>query len=188
MRSRRRLIAAIAAATLMTGLIMGADPATAAPPTTFVEPIDRTSTDADFCGTDLSVEIVEEGEVRTQLTERRGEGYFSISQRMELTFTNTGTGATITARDTSRFKDLRVTDNGDGTLSVIHFGTGLFMVYDADGRIIGKDTGQSRFETVLGDNGTPDDYFDDTFISQEVILGSTGTNDDFCEVALDALT
>lgn len=188
MRRPRRSTTGVAIATLTAGLLLGASSATAAPPSRITEPIDFTFTDDDFCGAGLSVEIVGNGEERVQVAERRGETYFSAHVRLELTFTNTATGATITTRDVSRFRDLHVTDNGDGTLTIVNFGTGFFMVYDSDGRIIGKNTGQSRFETTIDLNGTPDDFEDDTLISEELILGSTGTNDDFCEVAVSALT
>ena len=188
MRRSRRSTTGVAIAALTAGLLLGASSATAAPPSRITEPIDFTFTDDDFCGAGLSVEIVGDGEERVQVAERRGETYFSAHVRLELTFTNTATGATITTREVTRFKDLHVTDNGDGTLTIVNFGTGFFMLYDSDGRIIGKDTGQSRFETTIDLNGTPDDFEDDTLISEELILGSTGTNDDFCEVAVSALT
>jgi hypothetical protein len=187
MRRPRRSSTGVAIAALTTGLLLGASPAIAAPPTRITEPIDFTFTDDDFCGEGLSVEIVGDGEERVHVAERRGETYFSAHVRLEQTFTNTATGATFTTREVSRFRDLHVTNNGDGTLTVVNFGTGLFMMYGADGRIIGKGTGQSRFETTIDLNGTPDDFDDDTVVSEELILGSTGTNDDFCEVAVDAL-
>ena len=62
------------------------------------------------------------------------------------------------------------------------------MVYDSDGRIIAKNTGQSRLESTVDLNGTPDDFDDDILIVEELVLGSTGTNDDFCDAAVSALT
>jgi hypothetical protein len=188
MRRPRRSTAGVAVSALTASLLLTAGPATAAPPTRITEPIDFTFTDTDFCGTGQSVEIVGEGEERVQVAQRRGQTYFSARVRLEQTFSNTATGATITTREVSRFRDLHITDNGDGTLTIVNFGTGFFMMYDADGRIIGKNTGQSRFETRIDLNGTPDDFDDDTVISDELILGSTGTNDDFCEAAVSALT
>lgn len=188
MRRPRRLFTRVAIAALSAGLLLVAAPATAAPPSHITEPIDFTFMDEDFCGAGFSVEIVGAGEERVQVAERRGETYFSSHVRLEQTYTSTVTGATITSREVTRSKDLHITDNGDGTLTIANFGTGFFMVYDSDGRIIGKGTGQSRFETVLDLNGTPDNFDDDRLISEDLILGSTGTNDDFCEVAVNALT
>jgi hypothetical protein len=184
----RRSPTGVATAALTVGLLLGAAPASAAPPSRITEPIDFTFTDDNYCDAGLSVEIVGDGEEQVLLTQRRGETYFSARVRLELTYTNTATGATITARETSRIKDLHITNNGDGTLTIENFGTGFFMVYDSEGRIIGKNTGQSRFETTIDLNGTPDDFEDDTVISEELILGSTGTNDDICEVVVSALT
>lgn len=176
-------------AALATSLLIGGSPASAVAPTRITEPIDFSFTEDDFCDVaGLSVHAVWVGEERVQVAQRRGQTYFSAHLRLERTLTNTATGATITTRDVSSFRDLHVTDNGDGTLTVVNFGTGFFMVYDSDGRIIGKNTGQSRFETTIDLNGTPDDFDDDSVISDELILGSTGTNDDFCQVAVDALT
>jgi hypothetical protein len=188
MRSSRRSAAGVAIAALTAGSLLGTSPASAAPPTRITEPINFTFTDNDFCGTGMSVEVVGDGEERVHVAQRRGETYFAAHVRLEQTLTNTATGATITTREISRFRDLHITDNGDGTLTIVNFGTGFFMMYDASGRIIGKGTGQSRFKTIIDLNGTPDDFEDDTLISEELILGSTGTNDDFCEVAVSALT
>ena len=173
---------------MTAGSILGASPATAAAPVSFTQPIEFTFTDEDFCDIGLEVEIVGDGEERVHMAQRRGETYFSSHVTLEQTFTNTATGATITTREVSRFKDLHITDNGDGTLTITNFGTGFFMMYDSDGKIIGKNTGQSRFETVIDLNGTPDNFDDDILVSEVPILGSTGTNDSFCEVAVGALT
>lgn len=184
---RRATCAALAV--LTAGLLLGTSPATAAPPSRITEPIDYTFLDPELCGVEgLSVEIVGEGKEIVTVRNRRGETYFSSHVRIGQTYTNTDTGATMTTREISSYRDLHITDNGDGTLTVVFFGTGFAMVYDADGRIIGKNTGQSRFEVLLDLNGTPDDFDDDTVISEDLILGSTGTNDDFCEVAIGALT
>ncbi len=190
MRSPRRSFAGIAAvAALTAGMVLNGGPASAAPPTKITEPIDFTFVDEDFCGAaGLTVEEAGKGELRGQIAQRRGETYFSAHRTLTVTFTNTATGAFFTLRDITRVNELRVTDNGDGTITVLSFGTGFSMMYGPDGRIIGKNTGQSRFETVIDDNGTPANVDDDTLISDELVLGSTGTNDDFCEVALSALT
>lgn len=143
----------------------------------------------DFCGeSGLTVEIVGTGEFRLQIAQRRGETYFSSHVRRTTTLTNTATGAFITTRQITRGNELRITDNDDGTITILFLETGFFMTYGPDGRIIGKDTGQSRLEAVIDENGTPENPDDDTLVSEEPVRDSTGTNDDFCEVALSALT
>jgi hypothetical protein len=190
MKNPRRF-AGVAIAALATGLLLGASPATAAEPDRFTEPLDDTFMAEDFCDIDgLTVEIVRSGEEAVQLMKRgpNSPTYWSSHVTIESVFTNTATGAFFTTREVTHFKDLHVTDNGDGTLTAENFGTGFAMMFGPDGRIIGKDTGQTRWESIIDLNGTPDDFSDDEVISEEVLLGSTGTNDDFCAVAVDALT
>ena len=186
-----RLFAGVAMGALATGLLLGASPATAAPPERFTDPIDGTFMVDDFCDIEgLTVEIVRSGEETGQVM-RRGSNspaYFLSHVSIESVFTNTETGAFFTTRENSSFKDVHVTDNGDGTVTSVNFGTGFAMMFGPDGRIIGKDTGQTRWESVIDLKGTPDDFDDDVVTSEEVLLGSTGTNSDFCAVAADALT
>ena len=190
MKSPRRFTD-VAIAALATGLLLGASPATAAAPERFTDPIDFTDTVDDFCGIEgLAVEIVSSGEETGQVMKRgrNSPAYFLSHVTVESVFTNTETGAFFTTRERSSFRDVHVTDNGDGTVTSVNFGTGFAMMFGPDGRIIGKNTGQTRWESVIDLNGTPDYFDDDVVTSEEVLLGSTGTNDDFCEVAEDALT
>jgi hypothetical protein len=83
-------------------------------------------------------------------------------------------------------KDLHVTDNGDGTVTVLIVATGNAVLYGPDGRAIARNPGQTRLEIVFDDNGTPDDPFDDIEVSRQVVKGSTGRTDDFCEAAVPA--
>ena len=83
-------------------------------------------------------------------------------------------------------KDLSVTDNGDGTLTVIQLSTGNATVYNSSGKAIGRNPGQVRFEFVVDHNGTPDPT-DDILLSETLVKGSTGRSDDFCEVVVPAL-
>ena len=84
-------------------------------------------------------------------------------------------------------KDLRVTDNGDGTLTILILSTGNAVIYNSDGKAIGRNPGQVRFELLVDHGGTPSDPSDDTEISFEQVKGSTGRTDDFCEVVVPAL-
>jgi hypothetical protein len=85
-------------------------------------------------------------------------------------------------------KDLRVTDNGDGTLTILILSTGNAVIYNSDGKAIGRNPGQVRFELVVDHGGTPTDPSDDTEISFELVKESTGRTDDFCEVVVPALS
>jgi len=83
-------------------------------------------------------------------------------------------------------RDLKVTDNGDGTLTIIVLSTGSAKWFGPDGELVFNEPGQIRFELLVDDNGTPTDPFDDgetEFVG--LVKGSTGRNDteghDSCE-------
>ena len=97
-------------------------------------------------------------------------------------------GNFVTHHDAVLNKDLSVTDNGDGTLTVILLSTGNATIYDASGKAIGRNPGQVRIEFVVDHAGTPEFPPDDILLSETVIKGSTGRSDDFCEVVVPALT
>lgn len=59
----------------------------------------------------------------------------------------------------------------------------------ADGKAIGKDTGQVRFELLIDHGGTPSDPFDDEVIAElGTVKEPTGRNGDFCATVVPALT
>jgi hypothetical protein len=63
-------------------------------------------------------------------------------------------GKTVTFVTKAINKDLKVADNGDGTLTLVMLMTGNAVLY-ADGKSIGSDTGQVRIELLIDDSGTP---------------------------------
>ena len=58
-------------------------------------------------------------------------------------------------------KDLKIVDNGDGTLTITQLLTGPSTVYGENGKAIARDPGQVRFLIVVDTNGTPGDPEDD---------------------------
>ena len=85
-------------------------------------------------------------------------------------------------------KDLKATDNGDGTLTILVLSTGNDVVYGSDGEAIARNPGQVRIEVLIDDGGTPTDPSDDEFIADlGLVKGSTGRNDDFCAAVTAAL-
>ena len=92
-------------------------------------------------------------------------------------------------RDHNRIisKDLNVTDNGDGTLTIIFFQTGNSVLYGPDGKAIARNPGRP-----IGSSSTmcvrPSIPKTTRRISFELIKGSTGRSDDFCAAAVDVLT
>jgi hypothetical protein len=80
-------------------------------------------------------------------------------------------------------RDHRVTDNGDGTLTILVKFTGRSF-YALDGRRLFVDAGKGTFEVLIDHGGTPSDPSDDEFLE---FLGGTepvGRSDtsgrDFC--------
>jgi hypothetical protein len=96
-------------------------------------------------------------------------------------------GKTVTFVTKAINKDLKVADNGDGTLTLVMLVTGNAVLY-AYGKSIGSDTGQVRIELLIDDSGTPTDPFDDeVIVDLGVVKEPTGRNDDFCATVVPAL-
>jgi hypothetical protein len=96
-------------------------------------------------------------------------------------------GKTVTFVTKAINKDLKVADNGDGTLTLVMLMTGNAVLY-ADGKSIGSDTGQVRIELLIDDSGTPTDPFDDeVIVDLGVVKEPTGRNDGFCATVVPAL-
>ena len=152
-----------------------------------------TFVDEDFCGAGLTVD----GDVcrGRQVPCSSGIGpmdsqYFLEHVKVTVVFTNRANSETVTLEVTrSVNKDLRVTDNGDGTLTILNLRTGNDVYYGPDGNVIARDPGQIRVEIHVDHSGTPTDPSDDVFLTErELVKGSTGRSDDFCEAAVLALS
>jgi hypothetical protein len=143
-----------------------------------------------FCGTDMVVEshLIVDGTTTIRPRGRDGLIYFANRLRITETFTNVDNRNFVVSTVNLIDKDLRVTDNGDGTLTILILSTGNAVIYNSDGKAIGRNPGQVRFELVVDHGGTPSDPSDDTEISFEQVKESTGRTDDFCEVVVPALS
>lgn len=136
--------------------------------------------DENFCGAGLAVAFgfKVDGRYQVKTRGRDGVGYYMDHVRVVAEFTDLATGKT--AKDiqpNTLSKDLKVTDNGDGTLTLIVLLTGGARTYGDDGKLIAKNDGQVRFRIVVDA-----ETFEE--LSRELIFGSTGTNDDFCTAVL----
>jgi hypothetical protein len=146
----------------------------------------------DFCdvpGMNVEVELTLDGRVQAVGHGPDRIAYFLQPAAATRVFTNPATGKSI--HDSSKFieKDLRVTDNGDGTLTILILTTGNAVLYDATDRVIARNPGQTRFEILVDHGGTPANPFDDEFLAElGVVKGSTGRSDDFCAAAVPALS
>ena len=114
-----------------------------------------------------------------------GLAYGGAQIRGRETYTNLANGHTFDIKFASAFRDLRVTDNGDGTLTILQQAAGGFVVSGSHSQIVLRDPGMNRVEFRVDHAGTPTDPSDDEEIegSFRVVKESTGRNDtgDFCE-------
>ena len=148
--------------------------------------------DHDFCdvaGLDVQGDFVFDNRFLINPHGPDGLIYFHENYHVTTVFTNLANGNTVTSVERAIGKDLRVTDNGDGTLTILQLLTGFATVYGSDGKAIGRNPGQVRFEFMVDHGGTPTDPSDDVFVegSEHMVKGSTGRSDDFCETAVPAL-
>jgi hypothetical protein len=157
----------------------------AGPPTRDVS-VDSWDYEEDLCG--LTVRVRGENSERLLINGHGPDGiaYFGLRVRGSNSFTNVANGKTYSGRWVINDKDLKVTDNGDGTLTILALATGNSQWFDASGKLLFADPGQTRYELLIDHGGTPADPEDDTFLEDlGVVKGSTGRNDleghDFCD-------
>jgi hypothetical protein len=149
--------------------------------------------ETDFCGvTGLTVEFarIVDGRVHAVPHGRDQLAYFGAKIEQTETVTNVADDDKfVTSSSVFIDKDLRVTDNGDGTLTLLILTTGNAVLYGSDGKAIARNPGQTRVEILIDHGGTPTDPSDDEFLEfLGVVKESTGRTDDFCEAAVPLLT
>jgi hypothetical protein len=150
-----------------------------------------TEVEADFCdvpGLTVQFDVVVDGRFLVNPHGPDGLVYGKENIRSSAVGTNLANGKFITTKANFIGKDLKVTDNGDGTLTILTLATGNEAAFGMDGKAIARNPGQVRFELLIDHNGTPTDPTDDEFLAGELVKGSTGRNDDFCEAAVPALS
>jgi hypothetical protein len=150
-----------------------------------------TFVDEDFCGAGLTVDgtFVTDGSLLVVPHGPDGLAYFLEHISVTVVYTNRANGKTVTLTVVRVTHDLRVTDNGDGTLTILVLATGNDVFYGPDGKAIGRNPGQIRFEILVDHGGTPTDPSDDEFLADlGIVKGSTGRSDDFCEAVVPALS
>jgi hypothetical protein len=149
--------------------------------------------ETDFCGvTGLTVEFarVVDGRAHAVPHGRDQLAYFGAKIEQTETVTNVADDDKfVTSSSVFIDKDLRVTDNGDGTLTLLILTTGNAVLYGPDGKAIARNPGQIRVEILIDHGGTPTDPSDDEFLEfLGVVKESTGRTDDYCEAAVPLLT
>ena len=147
--------------------------------------------DVNVCGLDVVRSIDDRGSFLGKARGSDGLYYGGVRIHFSTSWTNPDNDKTITLKTNYIDKDLKVTDNGDGTLTVIGLATGGEIIFGPDGKLILRNPGQIRYQLLVSQNGTPNDPSDDYVIDDlGVIFGSTGLNEswepDFC-TAFNAL-
>jgi hypothetical protein len=139
----------------------------------------------ELCGLAVQHDFDVTGSYRLVAQGRDGLAYFGENQHGVESWTNVATGKSFGHRFAVSTRDTKVTDNGDGTLTIENQGQGSDTYFDDDGNTLFRDPGQTRFVFVVDHGGTPSDPDDDELLSFEVRRDSTGRNDtegrDFCE-------
>lgn len=112
--------------------------------------------------------------------------YFSANVKGTTTYTNLDTGKTYTNVYRFTERDQRVTNNGDGTLTITIATPGHNKWYDSDGNILFVTAGTFWFQIMVDHGGTPTDPSDDEEIEGSfVLVKEAGRNPtagrDFCE-------
>jgi hypothetical protein len=145
--------------------------------------------DDNFCDAGLTVEVAVVLDIRVHAVPHGPDRlvYFLQHGTRTEVLTNQANGRSLRSFVRVTEKDQRVTDNGDGTLTVLILATGNAVLYGENGRAIARDPGQIRFEFLVDHGGTPTDPFDDEVLAEELVRSSTGRSDDFCEAAVPAL-
>lgn len=149
-----------------------------------------TGVENDFCdvpGFTVDVEFIADGTFAVKSHGRAGLLYFMEHASVTFAVTNPANDLSVVEKSRVLDKDLHVTDNGDGTLTIIILNTGSSTLYGPNGKAIARNPGQVRFELVVDHGGTPTDPSDDTEVSFEQIKGSTGRTDDYCEALIAAI-
>ncbi|HYJ12341.1 MAG TPA: hypothetical protein VEW66_02030 [Thermomicrobiales bacterium] len=191
-RIHTRTLLGLTAAACLVGLT--AAPAAAEKPFENVHERVTETFEEEVCGIDVETTV---SFVDHFLARIGPDGFplFQASGRGTTTWYNPETDLSVTVENRGGFKDLSVTDNGDGTITVVTQVVGIPVEITLDdGTVALKDVGRIVFSTVLDYNDTPTDAEDDEFISQE-ILSISGPHPDaesdfmlFCETVVEGLT
>jgi hypothetical protein len=138
-----------------------------------------------FCG-DLTVRHDFEADVYFSVKPHGPDGLIYFAERFRRTdvWTNLANDKTFTLVNVGQDKDARVTDNGDGTLTIRFARSGPPFVYGPAGTLLFIDAGTSWVEVLVDHGGTPTDPSDDVELEFLGVIKEAGQRDtsgrDFC--------
>jgi hypothetical protein len=146
----------------------------------------------DFCG-DQTVrwEFHVWGSGVGRIAGRERAVHYTVTAHGDATITNLATGKAFTLTWEDQSQDMRVLDNGDGTLSLFGNSGGAERTRGPDGQLLNVKRGLTQWMVLIDHGGTPTDPSDDEFISL-TFLGGPGPHEtpsypEFCD-AFRALT
>jgi hypothetical protein len=142
----------------------------------------------DACGVSgLTLEhvLVSDGRERFTVHGPDGLSYHAQFEEVSHTVTNVATGESVTQVFDLRYADLSVTDNGDGTSTIVTQRPAT-VVYIQDGQVISRSASLVRFEALIDNGGTPTDPSDDEFLD-EVVIKDVGNRPNFCATIVQAI-
>ena len=181
---RRRQLVALLSAPLLTLAV--AAPATAAAPERFVVD-DNFAFASDTCGVEAHNVYSELG-VGTRHFRSGDYPYYRVDYQAALEITRLSTGLTVRLAFHQLTSDTRITDNGDGTITVALTGIFTEMDYAPDGTVGLRTQGRETALVTVDTNGTPETEDDDVELSFDY-LGFNGHDDrertSFCDWFLD---
>ncbi len=99
---------------------------------------------------------------------------YTVSHHGESTHTNLATGRAFTFVWNYLEQEIKVTDNGDGTVSVLSQLPGPETIYGPDGQLVSTNGGTMRLLTILDLAGTRLDPTDDQVVSQTLVSANGG--------------
>ena len=183
--ARRRGAIAAAAAAALAASVVAAPSATARP----LENVRFTEvdsfTDTNFCDAGITVQIDSTSEVHILLNSRKPGTAPYFKANVGAVTTYTGPGGVVTEHVRIVDKDLKITDNGDGTMTILVLATGNAAAYGEDGKAIARNPGQVRYEVLIDYGADIADPSDDEFLEfLGEVKGSTGRSDDFCSAVV----
>jgi hypothetical protein len=120
----------------------------------------------DFCGlVDVPFHGEFSGNFAVQVRGNSAFPYFADHFHFLSVYTNPTTGKSMTIEGNGTSKDLRIADNGDGTITITAISTGSQKSYGPTGELLFQDSGRVR-ETFLVDTQGTVDPEDDVFLEQ----------------------
>ncbi|MGW4929320.1 hypothetical protein ACWEOH_09220 [Agromyces sp. NPDC004153] len=193
--NRSSIAAGVAAASALF-LVLTATPASAARPvidhwsehSEHIEQVEHT--DPPWCpDVPFDVLYVEDASGTFRFGQHGDGNYYGASSiRSTGSWTNVENGMSFSFVRHGSDKDVHVTDNGDGTITIDVAGMGVTKYYDDSGDLLFVDSGRGSGQLTLDINGTPENPDDDVFV--DFIPGDqhgrTDTmNRDFCADILE---